>query len=62
MSSRFLCSRSLSVETGDIGVLLPVWQEEFFLEIGKHMNRILEVNTEYLFALVESGVTYQGII
>lgn len=28
------------------------------MDLGKHMNRILEVNTEGAYALVEPGVTY----
>lgn len=28
------------------------------LELGKHMNRVLEVNTEGCYALVEPGVTF----
>lgn len=28
------------------------------LELGKHMNRVLEVNTEGAYALVEPGVTF----
>lgn len=28
------------------------------LNLGKHMNRVLEVNTEGAFALAEPGVTY----
>lgn len=31
------------------------------LDLGKHMNRVLEVNTEDAYALVEPGVTYQGL-
>lgn len=31
------------------------------LELGKHMNKILEVNTEDAFALLEPGVTYQRL-
>jgi FAD/FMN-containing dehydrogenase len=31
------------------------------LELGKHMNRVLEVNTEGAYALVEPGVTYADL-
>lgn len=31
------------------------------LELGKHINRVIEVNTEDAYALVEPGVTYQDL-
>jgi len=31
------------------------------LDLGKHMNRILEVNTDDAYAVVEPGVTYFGL-
>lgn len=31
------------------------------LNMGKHMNRVLEVNTEDAYALIEPGVTFQGL-
>jgi hypothetical protein len=31
------------------------------LDLGKHMNRVLEVNTDDAYAVVEPGVTYFGL-
>lgn len=31
------------------------------MDLGKHMNKVLEVNTEGAYALVEPGVTYYDL-
>jgi FAD/FMN-containing dehydrogenase len=31
------------------------------INLGKHLNKVLEVNVEGAYALLEPGVTYQGL-
>lgn len=51
---------SIGRNTG-YGGAAPSVPRSICLNMGKHMNRVLEVNTKDAYALLEPGVTYQDL-
>ena len=52
------------VSTGQnigLGSRAPVRPGQFVVELGRRMNRILEINEEMAYAVVEPGVSYQAL-
>lgn len=52
------------VSTGQnigLGSRAPVQPGQFVLELGRRMNRIIEINEELAYAVVEPGVSYQAL-